>query len=58
MTGFDLWNDKPLREMIEDGMIVQLDVDNSVVTSPLEIVGNTEFLGILQKTEAEPLERL
>ena len=39
-------------------MIVQLDADNSVVTSPLEIVGNTEFLGILQKTEAELLERL
>lgn len=44
--------------MIEDGMIVQLDADNSVVTSHLEIVGNTEFLGVLQKTGAEPLKRL
>ena len=43
MTGFDLWNDRPLREMIEDGMIVQLDADSGVVTSPPEIIGNTDY---------------
>ncbi len=43
MTGFDHWVKTPLREIIEDGMIVQLDAENGFVTSPPEIIGNTDY---------------
>ena len=43
MAGFDHWNEESLKDMVEDGMIVQLDADKGIITSLSGIIGNTDY---------------